>query len=163
MCGLPIFQYLSLGNKSHAGIGSLSKSKTMLPRRELSIIFPSLFLKIIFPTEVKSVLSFCKIFAICCIVISDSEVWDRSSATLILELRVFLSLALGACGFPPSFFACQPRVRVAQRILLLGGIEARFCLYCRRFETFTKIAALTGSFLQWLSTQRSHDNADKRC
>ena len=55
-------------------MGSLSKSQTILPKLELSIIFPCLFLKYIFPTEVKSLLPFCKIFAICCMVLSDSEV-----------------------------------------------------------------------------------------
>ena len=52
----------------------MSKSHTISPKFELSIIFPYLFLKNIFPTEEKSLLPFCKIFAICCMVISDSEV-----------------------------------------------------------------------------------------
>ena len=51
----------------------------MSPKLELSIIFSSLFLKSIFPTDVKSLLSFCKIFAICCIVISASEVQIMSN------------------------------------------------------------------------------------
>ena len=45
-----------------------------MPKLELSIIFPKLFLKYIFPTEEKSRPLFCKILATFCMANSDSDV-----------------------------------------------------------------------------------------